>query len=82
LAKAIGGGAEGAQTALKEHFHKSLTLAEAQKIALQILKDVMEDSITSTNVELATIQLDGIYRPATKQQIQDIIETLTDHINP
>lgn len=48
-AKAIGAGSEGAQSQLKEHYHKSMTLAEAQRCALQILKDVME---VSCNVEL------------------------------
>ena len=40
LAKAIGAGSEGAQNALQEQYHKSLTLAEAKKIGLEILKQV------------------------------------------
>jgi len=32
-----------------------MTLKEAQKLALQILKQVMEEKISSTNVELACV---------------------------
>ena len=37
-AKAIGAGAEGAQTALQEQFHKNLTLQEGETMAVTILK--------------------------------------------
>ncbi len=39
-AKAIGAGSEGAQTALQEQFHKNLSLAEAETMAISILKQV------------------------------------------
>ncbi|KAI9006945.1 nucleophile aminohydrolase [Hyaloraphidium curvatum] len=52
-AKAIGSGAEGAQTELQEQFHKSLTLKEATKLVLKVLKQVMEEKISSVNVEVA-----------------------------
>jgi len=39
-ARAIGEGSEGAQTTLAEKYNKSLTLVEAQKIALEVLKQV------------------------------------------
>lgn len=82
LAKAIGAGSEGAQTALNEHYNKSLTLKEAERIALQILKDVMEDKINSVNVELAVVPVDtGLFQVRTQQEIQDILPLLTDPIN-
>ncbi|KAI6175438.1 Proteasome subunit alpha type [Aphelenchoides bicaudatus] len=55
LAKSIGAASDGAEQNLKEHYHANLTLREAQKIALSILKQVMEEKLTSTNVELVTI---------------------------
>jgi len=77
LAKAIGAGSEGAQNALKDHYHKSMTLKEAQRLALQILKDVMEDKISGINVELATVTTDtGKFQLQTKDQIEQIIKTL------
>ena len=40
-AKAIGSGAEGAQSSLGEIYHKDITLKEATKHALTILKQVI-----------------------------------------
>jgi len=53
-AKAIGSGSEGAQQNLQEQYNKSLTLKEALNMALAILKQVMEEKLNSTNVEVAT----------------------------
>jgi hypothetical protein len=53
-AKAIGAGSEGAQTALQEQFHKNLTLLEAETMAITILKQVMEEKLDATNVEVRT----------------------------
>mmetsp|Transcript_20341 Transcript_20341/g.57273 ORF Transcript_20341/g.57273 Transcript_20341/m.57273 type:complete len:250 (+) Transcript_20341:118-867(+) len=55
-AKAIGAGAEGAQSSLEEQYNKAMSLEEAQLLALKTLKQVMEDKITSINIELATIR--------------------------
>jgi len=54
-AKAIGAGSEGAQTALQEQFHKKLTIDEAEKMAVAILKQVMEEKLDASNVELASV---------------------------
>ncbi len=82
LAKAIGAGSEGAQTQLKEQYNKSLTLAEAAKIALQILKGVMEDKINEVNVEVAAVRVDTKkFEVYTKEQVKEIINLLTDPIN-
>jgi len=65
-AKAIGAGADAAQTILVEQYHRSMTLAEAQSLALSILKQVMEDKITSLNVDMMVIEVD----PAKKRKIR------------
>ncbi len=54
-AKAIGSGSEGAQTNLQDQYNKSMTLAEAQLLALSTLKQVMEEKISSSNVEIAVV---------------------------
>jgi 20S proteasome subunit alpha 5 len=54
-AKAIGSGFEGAQTALQELYNKSITLLEAEEKLLQILKQVMEEKLTATNVEVTML---------------------------
>ena len=54
-AKAIGSGSEGAQTNLQDQYNKSMTMAEAQVLALSTLKQVMEEKISSSNVEIAVV---------------------------
>ncbi|GAB4813319.1 hypothetical protein N2152v2_000365 [Parachlorella kessleri] len=54
-AKAIGSGSEGAQTALQEQYRKDLTLQEAEVLALSTLKQVMEEKVTPTNVDIASV---------------------------
>ena len=49
-AKAIGSGAEGAQTSLQEQFRKDMTLKEAEVAALSILKQVMEEKVRGEDV--------------------------------
>jgi 20S proteasome subunit alpha 5 len=57
-AQAIGAGAEAAQSIFVEQYHKSMTLHDAENLALQILKQVMEESLTKNNVEVAVIRAD------------------------
>lgn len=54
-AKAIGAGSEGAQTQLENEYHRSLTLHEAEVLALQVLKQVMEEKLEAYNVEVGVI---------------------------
>merc|ERR1712063_193450 len=54
-AKAIGSASEGAQTALQDEYNKTLTLEEAETLAMKVLKQVMEEKLTSTNVEIAAV---------------------------
>jgi len=80
-ATAIGAGSEGAQTALREQYNKSMTLAEAQKLALEILKQVMEEKINSTNVEMAVVSTKTKeFRLSTSDELDAIIKTLSADI--
>jgi 20S proteasome subunit alpha 5 len=54
-AKGIGAAEEGIQSLLLEHYKNTLTLVEAEKLALNCLKQVMEENITNTNVELVVV---------------------------
>merc|ERR1711988_787310 len=54
-AKAIGSASEGAQSQLQEEYNKSMTLEEAETLAMKVLKAVMEEKLTSTNVEIAAV---------------------------
>lgn len=75
-AKAIGSGSEGAQQSLEEIYHKSMTVDDACKAALKILKDVMESQLTSTNVELATITKKDRFQMLNSEQLQSLISSL------
>ena len=55
-----------------------MTLIEAQRVALQILKDVMEEKINSVNLEIAVVETfqqenSDCYK---KEEIQSIIDQL------
>lgn len=85
-AKAIGSGSEGAQTQLQEQYNKSMKLHEAQKLAFEILKQVMEEKINSTNVEMAVITPNiggtlkdgyGSFRILSKDENEAIIKGLS-----
>jgi len=75
-AKAIGSGSEGAQQALQEVYHKSMTLKEARKEALKILKQVMEEKLNATNVEMATVTPDAMFVMCTKDEIEEVIKEI------
>jgi 20S proteasome subunit alpha 5 len=54
-AKAIGSGSEGAQTSLEESYREDMSLEEAEVLALSTLKQVMEEKVTNTNVDIARV---------------------------
>jgi len=54
-ANAIGSGQETALNTVKEQYHQAMTLDEAEKMIMQVLKNVMEDPISKDNVEIAII---------------------------
>jgi len=72
-AKAIGSGCEGAQQALQEAYHKAINLKDALKSVLTILKQVMEEKLNSTNVEVATVTADKGYHMFTKEELETVI---------
>ncbi|VDO99287.1 unnamed protein product [Soboliphyme baturini] len=51
-AKAIGSASEGAQQSLQEQYNSSISLIGAQKLALGILKQVMEEKMSAINIEV------------------------------
>jgi len=75
-AKAIGSGSEGAQQALQEVYHKSMTLKEACKHALTILKQVMEEKLNETNVEMATVTPNKLFRMFSKEELEAVIKEI------
>ena len=43
-------------TTIKENYHQGMSLAEAENLTLKTLKQVMEEKITSENVEICVIR--------------------------
>ena len=41
---------------IKDAYHRNLTLVEAEKLTLKVLKQVMEERITTENVELVLVR--------------------------
>jgi len=74
--KAIGSGSEGAQQALQEAYHRSMTLREACKTALTILKQVMEEKLNATNVEMCTVTAQNMFTMFTKDELEAIIRDI------
>mmetsp|Transcript_5065 Transcript_5065/g.11009 ORF Transcript_5065/g.11009 Transcript_5065/m.11009 type:complete len:240 (+) Transcript_5065:113-832(+) len=73
-AKAIGSGSEGAQTSLQEGYRKDLSLKEAEVLALSILKQVMEEKVTSTNVDIARVA--PKYHLYTQAEVEEVMSRL------
>ena len=73
-AKAIGSGSEGAQTALQEAYRENLTLKEAEVLALSTLKQVMEEKVTSTNVDIATVA--PTWHMYSSEEVEEVIARL------
>lgn len=70
-AKAIGSGSEGAQTALQEQYRKDLTWEEAEVLALSTLKQVMEEKVSATNVDIAKVS--PSYHLYTEEEVEAVI---------
>lgn len=54
-AKAIGAGSEGAQATLLEKYRDDMTFNDAEDLAFEILKQVMEEKLSNRNIEVASI---------------------------
>jgi len=77
LAVAVGAGGESATTVLQDRYAKSMTLREAEDLAIDILRQVMEAKIDDKNVEMAVISNDTKkYRIYNEENIKTIINRL------
>ncbi|KAJ2784258.1 proteasome component pup2 [Coemansia javaensis] len=75
-AKAIGAGSEGAQSALQEQYHRDISLADAEVLALKVLKQVMEEKLSNTNVQLAKVTKEAGYQIYTTDELQAVISRM------
>jgi 20S proteasome subunit alpha 5 len=75
-AKAIGSGSDSAQTALQESFNADMTFEEAETLALKTLKEVMEEKITSENIEVSSVKMGAKFHLYNTEELQAVIEKL------
>jgi len=73
-AHAIGAGAEGAVAMLAEKYAPGLTLAAARALAVRVLGDTMEEKLTATNFELATVTPDKGFALAAAAELAPLVE--------
>jgi len=55
LAASIGSAQEGATSTLQEQYNADMSLLEAETLALTVLRQVMEEKLSSKNIELARV---------------------------
>ncbi|KAL7722315.1 Proteasome subunit alpha type-5 [Entamoeba marina] len=80
-AKAIGAGTEAAQALLHEKYHKSMTLRQAEVLALSTLKQVMEEKLSSKNVEVALVTTESKkFEVMNVEFVDNLIAELTDDL--
>lgn len=74
-AKAIGAGSEGAQSTLQDKYRDDMTLQDAEDLALEILKQVMEEKLSTINIEVASVTSEG-FKMYTSDKLDAIIGRL------
>jgi len=81
MACAIGSAQEGATSLLNEQYNKDMTIADAEILALTVLRQVMEDKLTSETVEVSVVKStpdpkDVKFTMRTKEELEDLIRRL------
>lgn len=73
-AHAIGNGHEGAQTILRENYSKTMNLEEAETLVMRVLKETMQDAVTSSNVVLSSVTPGDGYKTYGKERLQELVD--------
>ena len=77
-AVAIGSGQETSMTTLKEQYHGSMSLVEAEKMVAQVLKANMEEKICKDNVEIMVVKTETRrWERRSTEELERIITTLS-----
>jgi 20S proteasome subunit alpha 5 len=82
-AAAIGSAADAATSLLTEHWKPDMSLEEAETLSLFVLRQVMEDKLTSLNVEIASASTSNLaFKVKSVQETQSVIERLPEPTLP
>ena len=63
-------------TVLQESYFQAMTLQEAIRKSMSILKQVMEEKLNETNVEVATVTSEG-FKILSGEELQEYIRELS-----
>lgn len=74
-AKAIGSGSDGAQQQLTEEYSETMTLAEAEVLAVKALKAVMEEKLNGDNIEVAHVTPAG-YKTIKGDELKALVDRI------
>ena len=55
---------------------QSLTLQEAETLSLKVLKQVMEEKLNNTNVQIAAVTPEHGFRIYSEEELQTVIDRL------
>jgi len=73
-AEAIGSAQEVARNILREQYKDDMTFAEAEVLAVGTLKEVMEEKINSTNVEVVSVKVETAqYKSYTHEEVEAVL---------
>merc|ERR1712061_876177 len=83
LACAIGSAQEGATSMLQEQYNKDMTIKEAETLGLTVLRQVMEEKLSKTNIEVASIRKDTKkFYQYTPEELDVVIKALPAPTQP
>lgn len=75
-AKAIGSGSEVAQNQLQEEYRKDMDFDSAEKLAVKVLKQVMEEKLNATNVQVASVTKTSGFKVYSVNEVQNLIDRI------
>lgn len=75
-AKAIGSGSEVAQNQLQEEYRKDMDYESAEKLAVKVLKQVMEEKLNATNVQVASVTKTSGFKVYSVDEVQNLINRI------
>lgn len=75
-AKAIGSGSEVAQNQLQEEYKKDIEFSSAEILAVKVLKQVMEEKLNATNVQVASVTKTTGFKIYSVEEVQALINRL------
>lgn len=61
---------------MQDHYTDNMTIKDAVNLALRTLKQVMEEKLNSTNVEVMIMTPQNLFQMYTKAEVEKVIQDL------